>query len=295
LQQQVGSRGSFGTESPEGRSYIAGLKNIPVAIVMAMTVTMVVEEMTKTATDRAQTYAAARRASSTARSPPAAVMGTRTENATAFVAAAATKTTTIRRPVSAASATDPTYESQTTQEPVRSNRRRTRPIEQSTGHHPPTWIVEAHRHDEESAGRAALPGPRDEVPRRVLARLAQPWCAGARGRPEPPQCPLADAGGWWSARSVAAKGFLERILVGAGQRREGGGRRGSGSAVVDGFAHVHGTDAPRADRVKRALGRQMGEGHACPGLVDMLWEMDRSNGPRFPLIALTWHACTSSG
>ena len=55
---------------------------------MAMTVTMVVAEMTRTATDRAQTYAAARRASSTARDAPAAVMDTRTENAAAFVAAA---------------------------------------------------------------------------------------------------------------------------------------------------------------------------------------------------------------
>lgn len=81
---------------------------IPVAIVMATTVAIVVAEITNTATDTAPTYIAARKASSTARNPPAPAKDTTTEKAMAFVAAATTKKTRIRRPLSATSATDPT-------------------------------------------------------------------------------------------------------------------------------------------------------------------------------------------
>ena len=135
-----------------------GLKNVPDAIVMAMIVTTVVAEMTRTATDRAQTYAAARRASSTARNAPAAVMDTRTENATAFVAAAATKTTTIRRPVSAASATDPTYESRTTgtRSDRTTNRRRMQRVERSIGRSSPD-PVSSRLTDTTTRGRGAPP------------------------------------------------------------------------------------------------------------------------------------------
>lgn len=75
---------------------------------MAMAVAIVVTEITNTATESAPMYMAARKASSTARKPPAAAMDTTTETAMAFVAAATTKKTTIRRPVSTTSATDPT-------------------------------------------------------------------------------------------------------------------------------------------------------------------------------------------
>jgi len=90
------------------------------------------------------------------------------------------------------------------------------------GRRPCALVAATHQHDEERTGRAAPPGPRHEVPRRVLARLAQPWCAGARGRrPEPPpryRLGDGDVGGWWRReRSVPGELILERVFVGAGQ------------------------------------------------------------------------------
>ena len=276
-----------------------GLKNVPDAIVMAMTVTTVVAEMTRTATDRAQTYAAARRASSTARNAPAAVMDTRTENAAAFVAAAATKTTTIRRPVSAASATDPTYESRTTgtRSDRTTNRRRMQRVERSIGRSSPDPGSSRTRGSPTRRPEGGARRPAWSTRRGPAPRCRTPGAALVRRRARPPRAAAVSAGRRWRLVERARRGRDTGPRTRAPRRRTTTTRRKRrrrkrqqrrrGRVRPSPWRGRAGRRGPAIESSARSDVRWPG-GHPSPRLADMLERWTDPTERGFPLIALTW-------